>query len=218
MPSEAELLTLYKKLPQPASATHPNPLYGELVSNLIFKLGGWPEYMGIGSFVKGLVSSTATESIEEIRASHHYLTTIISQAIHESFAKKEYVFELLYAPTASPSVHTKEKLNHQIDILSRLSYDLIIMNTQNQYQIVQYGVKKYIKNGPSAINDLITDVYKKIFSRHQINESLLMQFFNVLFKNLQETNEMIKQQEQITLHLETNQQMHYDKSYLIDFN
>lgn len=199
-PTAAELLALYTTH-TPKLSTPPNPIYGEMLFNLICKLGGWNGKsieLALG-WIIGPISAQISEALEDVRTFHHFLANVLAAAIKDHLGDKEKLSHLLYAPAAPASMHTKEKLDHQIDLISRLAYDLIIGDAN---AVKKFAIRKGIGSDATHLNKLITAIYQKCLRRRLINQNLLMQFCEKIFHHMHGAAEAIKHKQNMELHVE----------------
>lgn len=185
--TEAYLKAIYEA-PYPEKS---NPIFGEIVMNLVADLGEFNHLNSFSSFLKKLISLVLTDATQELSRSHEYLLDLIIPSLNESVLSKEYLEPLFKENQYTPSQHIPEKLNHQINILSRLAYDIILTAVEKQGRIAKFATKLAIGSDSQEAEKVLTKIYNKVFNNEFLNHNLIAQLFNEVFRGIADSAETI---------------------------
>lgn len=189
---------LKKSFKSEFKANHPN--FGNLSMDLIFKLGKFDNEWLIGYFLKDTISTSLTEAVDPWRQSHKKLIDVLSESLKETFLNTNAVKALLSDEPPKPNSLLDQKLAHQIEITSRLSYDLIMAIVKEEGMIASYGAKKILKGNSDILNQVILNIYKKLFGNRTINQSLMVNVCEGIFKSLSNAADKVSMAENIKAH------------------
>lgn len=177
-----------------------NPNFGNLSMDLIFKLGKFENEWLIGLFMKDKISTNVTESIEPWRQSHKKLIDTITEGLNDTFLNPTAVKSLLSNEPSKPSPLIEQKLTHQIDVTARLAYDVIIGLAQEEGMIISFATKKILKGNAEMLNKVITNIYKKLQGNRMVNQNLVVNVSEKIFKSLAAAAESVRMAENIKAH------------------
>ena len=169
-----------KKLYQ-ASETQSDPFYGELASDLFFRLGEFPMEGFIGPIFKDKMSAILTAAFSDMRASHHYLIDLMTTGLKETFLDKQYMSELMsdQPPPASP--HVRQKLSHQMHMTASLAHDLLMRKAESWGTAYKYMAKMALTDSPNKLETTIAQIYRHLFSRETLNQNAIVRTIDELF-------------------------------------
>lgn len=171
------------------------PIFGEIVMNMIFKVGEWRNEGLIGFFIKDAISKGISTGTKEFRMNYHYLIQTMVGGLRSTFLDPVRISKMINSHSSSPPQHTKEKLQHQIDVTSRISYDMIIGLAGDQGAIAKFTTKKYFNEDHKTLSTLITRIYEKVLGDRILNENILMQVMTEIFRGFAASAETIRAQE-----------------------
>lgn len=172
-----------------------NPVFGDLVVNLVGELGEFPTLKTFSIILKGVFSSLLTGATHELSKSHNYLVDLVVDALTETILNKEYLESLIKGDPSRPPHHIPEKLANQIDTLSRIGYDIIVSAVEQQGRIVTFATKTAIGNNSQEVHKIITKSYNKLFGNDLLNKNTLTQLFDVILRALAISAEIINRRE-----------------------
>jgi hypothetical protein len=175
-----------------------NPNFGNLGMDILFKLGKFDNEFWISYFLKDKLSASITESVEPWRRTHKKLIETLTESLKSTFLDPAAVKELLTDTPPKPNPLREQKLAHQIDVTARLAYDLIIASANGG--VLGWGTKKFLKGNSDEINQAITKIYKKLFGNKMLNQSLIVNATEAIFKSLATAAEQVHMAENIKAH------------------
>jgi len=197
--SSTEIVDLLTKIFQESSQKN-DPIFGDIVMNLIFKVGDWKHEGVIGFFIKEAISQGLTGSLQELRMSHVALIDNISDALKSSLLDRQYLEKLFSDQPVPAPVHTEQKLAHQIHVTSQIAHDLIMRIAQQKGSIATFAVKRILKDNPGEVDKLITKIYHKLFGNQMLNENFLINTCEELFRSLSIAAEDLRRSENLRIH------------------
>ncbi len=179
-----------------------DPIFGQIVMDLIFKLGEWPYEGLIGFFVKDSLSSQLTEQTREMRASHTWLMTTLAENLKETFLDRKSIEKMLLSDSTpvQPPQCTAQKLTHQISILARLAHDLICHFAGQKGVVSKFAIKRIITNDSNTLACLIQTIYKKIFGNQTMNENLVLRTCEEIFRSISDAAVTLRDLENHRIH------------------
>lgn len=178
-----------------------NPFFGDLSMDVIFKMGELEngEWL-IETFLKDKISKSITESVSPWRQSHDKLVDTTTEALKRNYSDYDSVKSLLLDEGREPSKLTDKKLAHQIDVMARLSHDIIMGLAQEGGWIAKTTTNYILSDNTDKLNKVITKVYKKIFSEQLINQNVVVNACDKIFESLQKAAEKVKREENMQVH------------------
>ena len=193
---QREVLAIIKKFFEGAPpAKFKEDAYGEIVMNLVFKIGGWKNEGLVGYFIRDALSQSITNSTQELRSSYHFLLTSAFQVMKRVFTDRTRMERYLgIVPSYHPE-YTKEKLQFQTETLSRLTYDLITGVAGDKGVLTKMLTTKFIYNDSKAIHELIGKIYHEILGNKILNQNLLMQAVEEVFQSFRVSAQTIRTKE-----------------------
>lgn len=177
-----------------------NANFGNLSMDLIFKLGQFNSEWLINYFLKNKLSTSITEAVEPWRKDHKKLVDTLTESLRETLLNPETVKDLLADEAPKPDPLLERKLAHQIDVTARIAYDLILGVSKEGGKIAGYGVKSVLGGNADSLNKTITRIYKKLFNTRMINQSLIINASEGIFKSLSVAAEQVRMAENIKAH------------------
>lgn len=194
-----EISDIIKKCYQESSKDN-NPLFGEAVMDLLFRVGDLPYETLISFFIKETISTTITGTTKEMRKSHHYLVDTLAESLKETWLNPKRI-EDLYSdkPTPEPAF-TQQKLAHQIGVTSALVHDLLKRQADRSGMVTRYAIQKVITDKPDEINRQISTIYRKVLGNQIMNENLVVRICDQLFHSLSFAAEKIRLRDNMRIH------------------
>ena len=128
-----------------------DPFYGDLASDLLFKVGEFPMETLINWRFKDTISTTLTGAVSEIRGSHDYLMDLITEGLKGTLLNKQYVSELLSEQPSTPAALVPQKLAHQIQLSACLAHDLLMRKAEGQGKLYKSMVQLVLTDSPNKV-------------------------------------------------------------------
>lgn len=176
----------------------PKDIYGDLIMNLVFKMGKLSFLLGIGSSLAQQFSSTINEKINGLvttalhsfSSSHQKGVAMIIQATEKTYGTTEQVNDLLFAPT-EPLLkeENKQKLTQQFALAAFLTHALVKQNMVTGVGIVVPAAQE--------IQNAITRTYNTFFESELTTKSLLFNLFEIALNALSEAKATIQSEQDV---------------------
>jgi hypothetical protein len=176
-----------------------DPVYWQLTSDLLFRLGGLSGETVI-SYCKGLVGNTLTDAVSEMRESHHFLLETITSSLKETLLNKQYLQQLLSDTPCPHSQLTEQKLAHQIHITAALSHDLLMRKAECYGTPYKFAAKLIFTDNPDKLEQVMMRLYKQLLGKELLNQNLAVATIEEIFGSLAVAAMTIAHRESVLAH------------------
>ena len=167
---------------KPPSGT--DPAFGKIAKELVLELGkGSPRLFSLTGLEK-IISDALADKTQKMRQSHDYFTKLMTTSLKENFLSSEWVNTLFLDEQPQHAALTKEKLAHQIHAVSSLAHDLFSRKTKQEGWIVNLGFQAFLTDNPSKLEEMVSNIYNKMFKSKILNMSILVNATNKIFQTM----------------------------------
>lgn len=174
-----------------------NPEIGNIVMDLIFRVGEMKSEWVVDWFVKDNISASTTAMLEPWRVSHEQIIHAMTDALRNKFLATDEIRRIIAGEPDKPATLVDEKLAHQIDVTSRLAHDMITAIAQQKGTITHYAVKKLLGKDHAFMNSQISLIYQRVLGSRLANENLILRYCESLFAALGTASETIRLRDNI---------------------
>ncbi|MEI8365572.1 MAG: hypothetical protein WCF65_04055 [Parachlamydiaceae bacterium] len=170
-----------------------DPAFGDIVRNLVFHIGdmSYAYEQGYSFFLQGIVSTSVTDSTEDMRTSHDYLTGLTANLLKESFLSPEWINMIFSDESVPQDPNTEQQLAEQIRLTSTIVHDIFMSSVEQSSFVKKYAVKKALTDSPDRINELITQIYHRLFKREFLNMNLITNCCDVFIEALSARSQVV---------------------------
>jgi len=181
-----------------------NQAYGELIENLLIKLGhfdfnSWFVKKGFPLLNKKVITPQMSAAMEEIRRSPDFLAIEIAKQINTQYATKESVKELLFNETPElDKQQVKDKLEVEIQKTAQVAYDCIFLAVSQLgwgwKHLATRSCKAALSDNSAKLAKVIARIYGKTFGSSLMNTNLLFRCQEVIMRTLVASNQNLSKQ------------------------
>ncbi len=176
-----------------------NSKYGELVVNLVFKMGRLsPTAEKFSGWFEGLISKELTAATHEIQKSPHYLVDIATKQIKKNYLEKEddvkknAVKALLFDKSKElDDDQAKATLEEQMTKTAQIAHDFVMYIANQQNFMVRPAIKAVVGGTPQHLENVISRIYHQMLGNTLYMQNFMVKAQEILSMTLKESAEKL---------------------------